>query len=78
MNKEVEDMIEVLLASEPGSSAPRKAALKRLGEILEEDYILNLPPQKPILRALETLAQTSGVEPALKNKAQKLIKAYGV
>jgi hypothetical protein len=77
MNSELEQTIDKLLADQ-SSGAQRKAALKQLGEIMEEDYILNLPPQKPILVALDALSQQSGVEATLKTKAKKLIKEYRI
>lgn len=77
MNNEVNQSIDCLLDGE-ASPAQRKAALKHLGEVLEEDYILNLPPQRPILKALESLSRKAGAEPALKSKAKRLIKDYGL
>ncbi|MGJ8648767.1 MAG: hypothetical protein ACSHX4_00285 [Opitutaceae bacterium] len=77
MNDEVNQTIAELL-SKSATLAKRRAALKRLSEVLEEDYILNLPPQRPILKGLEKLSEQTGVEPALKSKAKKLIKTYGI
>lgn len=77
MNNQVNQTIDQLL-DQASLSAMRKAALKQLGETLEEDYILNLPPQRPILKALNVLAVRAGVEPALKLKAKQLVKEYGV
>ena len=77
MNGEVNQSIDRLLDKE-ATSAQRKSALKHLGEVLEEDYILNLPPQRPILKALESLTRRAGVEPTVKSKAKKWIKEYGL
>lgn len=77
MNNEVEQLAVQLRDSE-SSPAQQKAALQRLGEILEEDYILNLPPQKPILVALSALEERAKVAPSLKAKAKKLRKRYRV
>jgi hypothetical protein len=77
MNSEVNKTIDHLL-DKASSGAQRKMALKQLGEVLEEDYILNLPPQRPILKALNTLAGRAGVEPTVKSKAKKLIKEYSL
>ncbi len=77
MNGEVNKFIDQLLDRD-SNSAKRKTALQRLGEVLEEDYILNLPPQRPILKALGTVSTRVGVEPGVKSKAKKLIKEYGL
>ena len=77
MNNEVNQNIERLL-DQDATLAQRKTALKQLGEVLEEDYILNLPPQRPILKALESLSRRGAVESAVKSKAKKLIKEYGL
>ncbi|MGJ8639411.1 MAG: hypothetical protein ACSHYA_08460 [Opitutaceae bacterium] len=77
MSAELNQQVDKLL-DKGSSSAQRKAALKYLGEVLEEDYILNLPPQRPILKALESLSRRTGVEPAVKSKAKKLMKEYGL
>ncbi|HAV12343.1 MAG TPA: hypothetical protein DCX06_02440 [Opitutae bacterium] len=77
MNGEVNERINDLL-DKGASGAKRKAALKYLGEVLEEDYILNLPPQRPILKALDTVSRRANIEPVVKSKAKKLIKEYGL
>jgi hypothetical protein len=77
MNEEVNQSIDQLLDPE-SSRAQRQSALQHLGEVLEEDYILNLPPQRPILKALESLARRATVEAAVKAKAKKLMKEYGL
>ena len=77
MSSEVAQQIEVLLNAD-SSAAQRKSALKYFSEVLEEDYILNLPPQRPILKALDAVSRLSGAEPAIKSKAKKLIKEYGI
>jgi len=70
-------MIEQLLDSESNQSQ-QKAALTRLGEVLEEDYILNLPPQRPILKALVAFARKASLTVPIRQRAKKLIKEYGV
>lgn len=77
MSSEVNHNVDVLLDRD-SKVAQRKSALKYLSEVLEEDYILNLPPQRPILKALDTVSRRAGVEPAVKSKAKKLIKEYGI
>lgn len=77
MNNEV-DSLTAQLRDPAASAAQLKAALQRLGEILEEDYILNLPPQKPILVALSALQQQAKAAPALKAKAKRLLQSYRI
>ena len=77
MNNEV-DQLTAQLRDPETSPAQLKAALLRMGEILEEDYILNLPPQKPLLVALTALQKRTKVPPALKAKAKKFVQQYGV
>ena len=77
MNNEVDSLTAQLRDSAAGA-AQQKAALQRLGEILEEDYILNLPPQKPVLVALSALQKQAKVAPALKAKAKRLLQTYQI
>lgn len=77
MNNEVDQLTAQLRDAET-TPAAQKAAVQRMGEILEEDYILNLPPQKPILVALAALQKRPKVAPALKAKAKKLGQQYRV
>lgn len=77
MNNEV-DQLTAQLRDPEMTPAAQKAALQRMGEILEEDYILNLPPQKSILVALAALEKRAKVAPALKAKAKKLVQQYRV
>lgn len=58
------------------TTAKQKAALKWFAEYLEEGYILNLPPSKAIVQALETFSKRAKVESALKTRAKNLIKKY--
>lgn len=77
MDIESSENIERLLA--PHSSEPQqKAALKRLSEMLEETYILNLPPSKPILKALLTYSKKAKAPDTLAKRAAKLHKQYKI
>jgi len=77
MDQEASENIENLLAQE-GSEAQQKAALQRLGEMLEESYILNLPPSKNILQALLSYSKKRQAPAALSKRAAKLYKQYKI
>ncbi|MFT4901051.1 MAG: hypothetical protein ACI81V_000318 [Lentimonas sp.] len=77
MNHEV-DQLTAQLRDAGACAAQQKATLQRMAEILEEDYILNLPPQKAILVALATLEKRTKVAPGLKAKAKQLGQQYRV
>ena len=60
-------------------SGPRaKVALTRAAEYLEESYILNLPPSRPLLTALDGLAKNAATPAPLRTRAQALIKQYRI
>lgn len=75
MDAEETQAIEQLLGAE-STLAQQKAGLKRLGEMLEESYILNLPPSKKIFDALAKYARKSKADKALKAKAKRLCDQY--
>lgn len=77
MNNEV-DQLSAQLRAPQASAAQRKAALQGLAEILEQDYILNLPPQKPILLALSALQKRVKFSPSLKAEAKRLERQYQI
>lgn len=77
MDHNESDTIEKLLAP-TSSEAQQRAALKRLSELLEETYILNLPPSKQILKALETYSKRSKAPATSAKKAAKLHKQYRI
>ncbi|MDQ8207609.1 hypothetical protein QEH52_08825 [Coraliomargarita sp. SDUM461003] len=56
----------------------REKALQRLGEILEETFILDLLPDEAVIQALEKLATTKSAPASLKRKAKSLVKAYKI
>lgn len=75
MSAEENEAIDRLLDAD-ATTAKQKAALKWFAEYLEEGYILNLPPSKAIVQALETFSKRAKVEAALKTRAKNLIKKY--
>jgi len=77
MDQEESQNIEKLLAAE-STDAQQKAALSRLAELLEESYILNLPPSKLILKALQTYSKRSKAPAALGKRAGKLHAQYKI
>ncbi len=56
----------------------KELAIKRLGEILEETFILDLLPSKALMRALEDIAVSKTVASKLKQKAKTLLKKYRI
>lgn len=77
MDLEENENIEQLLAPH-SSEAQQKAALGRLSEMLEETYILNLPPSKHILEALDTFSRKKDAPPNLVRKATKVQQEYRI
>ncbi|MCB1121722.1 MAG: hypothetical protein KJT03_09250 [Verrucomicrobiae bacterium] len=75
MNAEEDKQVEILL--NPASSASQqKAALTWIRNYLEEGDILNLPPSRQSLNALQSYGSSGQGEAALKQKAKKLLKEY--
>jgi hypothetical protein len=56
----------------------REKAIKRLGEILEETFILDLIPEKTVIQTLEEISMSRGQPSSLKRKAKSLLKAYKI
>lgn len=77
MDIEASENIEKLLAPH-SSESQQKAALKRLSEMLEENYILNLPPSKPILIALLSYSKKIKAPDSLAKRAAKIHKEYRI
>lgn len=75
MSADEQDAIDRLLAAD-ATAAKQRAVLKWFAEYLEEGYILNLPPSKAIVRALDTFSKKAKVDAALKTRAKNLIKKY--
>lgn len=75
MDAEEIKAIEQLLGTD-STLAQQKAGLKRLGEMLEESYILNLPPSPKTFEALEKYARKTKADKMLKAKAKRLCDQY--
>ena len=77
MTSEEKDLINQIRSKDTELKS-REKALKRLGEILEESFILDLLPSKTIIQALDKIA-ASKVEPAsLRRKAKALVQTYKI
>ena len=77
MTSEEKDLINQI-RPEDAELRSRENALSRLGEILEESFILDLLPSKTIIQALDKIA-TSKVGPAsVRRKAKALVLTYKI
>jgi vacuolar-type H+-ATPase subunit E/Vma4 len=77
MTSEEKDLLDQI-RSEGADLKSREKALQRLGEILEETFILDLLPDKAVIQALEKMATTKATPASLKRKAKSLVKAYKI
>jgi hypothetical protein len=77
MTSEEKDLINQI-RSEDMELKSREKALKRLGEILEESYILDLLPSQAVIQALEKIASSKTAPSSLRRKAKVLIQAYKI
>ena len=77
MTPEEKDLINQI-RSEDTELKSREKALKRLGEILEESYILDLLPSQAVIQALEKIASSKTAPSSLRRKAKVLIQAYKI
>jgi hypothetical protein len=77
MTPEEKDLINQI-RSEDMELKSREKALKRLGEILEESYILDLLPSQAVIQALEKIASSKTAPSSLRRKAKVLIQAYKI
>ena len=77
MTPEEKDLINQI-RSKDAELRSRKNALSRLGEILEESYILNLLPSKAIIQALDKVAASRATPASLKRKAKALVLTYKI
>lgn len=75
MDAEETQAIEQLLGAD-STLARQKAGLKRLGEMLEESYILNLPPSPKTFEALAKYTRKTKADKTLKAKAKRLCDQY--
>ena len=77
MTPEEKDLINQI-RSEDTDLKTREKAFCRLGEMLEETYILDLLPSKAVLDALVKLSTSKTAAASLKRKAKSLVKAYKI
>ena len=77
MTSEEKDLINQI-RSEDTELKSRENALSRLGEILEESFILDLLPSKAIIQALDKIAVSRTTPASLKRKAKALVLTYKI
>lgn len=77
MTPEEKDLINQI-RSEGTELKSREKALKRLGQILEESYILDLLPSQAVIQALEKIATAKNAPSSLRRKAKVLVQTYKI
>ncbi len=77
MTPEEKDLINQIRA-EDADLKTREKAISRLGEILEETFILDLLPSKTVIQTLEKIAVSKTAPASLKRKAKSLVKSYRI
>ena len=77
MTSEEKDLINQI-RSEDTELSSRENALSRLGEILEESFILDLLPSKAIIQALDKIAATRVAPASVRRKAKALVLKYKI
>ena len=77
MTPEEKDLINQI-RSEDTELKSREKALKRLGEILEENFILDLLPSRTVIQVLEKIAFRRATSSGLKRKAKALVQTYKI
>lgn len=77
MTPEEKDLINQI-RSEDTELKSREKALKRLGEILEENFILDLLPSRAVIQVLEKIASSRATPGGLKRKAKALVQTYKI
>jgi hypothetical protein len=77
MTPEEKDLINQI-RSEDTELKSREKALIRLGEILEESFILDLLPSKTIIQALDKMAASKVGPASVRRKAKALVKTYKI
>ena len=77
MTSEEKDLINQI-RSEDTELKSRENALSRLGEILEESFILDLLPPKAIIQALDKIAVSRVAPASLRRKAKTLVLSYKI
>ena len=77
MTSKEKDLINQI-RSEDTEFRSRENALSRIGEILEESFILDLLPSKAIIQALDKIAASRVTPASLKRKAKALVLTYKI
>ena len=77
MTSEEKDLINQI-RSEDAELRSRENALSRLGEILEESFILDLLPSKTIIQALDKIAAGKEGPASVRRKAKALVQTYKI
>lgn len=77
MTPEEKDLINQIRSKELDAKTKEKA-MKRLGEILEETFILDLLPDKGVIQALEKIVASKTSPASLGRKAKSLLKSYKI
>ena len=77
MTSEEKDLINQI-RSEDTELKSRENALSRLGEILEESFILDLLPSKDIIQALDKIAASRVAPASVRRKAKVLVLTYKI
>ena len=77
MTSEEKDLINQI-RSEDTELKRRENALSRLGEILEESFILDLLPSKDIIQALDKIAANRVAPASVRRKAKALVLKYKI
>lgn len=75
MTREEKECIERILDKDI-SLREKERAIKRLGEILEETFILDLLPSNQLKKAVGEIAVSKSVAASVKQKAKSLVKKY--
>lgn len=66
------------LQAKETSEAAQKEVLVKIGDYMEESFILNLPPSQTLLKGLKAYAKDPKKAAPKKSEAKRLIKAYQV
>lgn len=77
MTPEEKDLIKQIRAEDADLKACEKA-MQRLGELLEETFILDLLPSKTLIRELERTATSKTAPASVMRKAKLLLKTYKI
>ena len=75
MTSEEKDLINQIRSKDAELKA-KENAIKRLGESLEEVFILDLLPSKKLMQELEAISVEAPVPAGVKRKAKALLKKY--